>query len=480
VKERRPSCSAVRPWYNGWVVPSPPLRQKNGKQKKMGKSSRLSGRKAAPATSVEQFFRLVSGDAARENWSSADLMSLYTAFAAVAVDRICQTASGIKTYLYYARRPGQEIRAYTTRPVAKSARAHVAGGYARLGIKAADIVEIEEHPLLEFLKGDDVQPGWRDIVSLGTAYELLIGNAYFLTEWDAGLLTSFLPLQSECINPVVDSRGAATSYVYRPTGTGQSGQEITYPASAITAFRLASPGPNLLSVGRGPLEKVVRNADLYDRYDRFESRLLGNNARPDFILNYKGNPSETEKRAVSRMAAKAFGGVNSGKPLISGGDLDVKELGFSPRELQYDKGRSWMMKVILAEFGLPESIALLNDANRASATVALQQFRSLTVNPLLGMFLEKFNRAVVQKYDPRLIYWYDDSEIYDPIEKAAAVTAEFTAGIITRDEARAELGYGAMGSASGVGDGPAEDGEDGEDGEVSTRRSSDEKPPEGV
>ena len=402
---------------------------------------------------IDRFLIGFRGSERAKSWSAQNLMELYRNWVAVCVDRIAQVAADVPTYLYYAN-GGAQVRAYRCLDVPPSRLPSVKSGFRRLGIKAGQVVEIEHHPMLEFLRGNDGQPGWRDIVALSLSYECLIGNSYWLREPEEGPLEALIPLQSECMSVLVDSRNRrAVGYVYRPSRGPEAGQEIRYSVRQIVAFKLLAPGTNVATVGKGPLERVVANASLYDKYDTFECDLMDNNARPDYLLSYKGIPGEAEKKAILKQVEKAFGGSNRGRPLVSGGDLDVKPIGFNPRELQYDKGRHWMMRVVLAEFGVPESIALLNDANRASATVALQQFRSLTVNPLLAGFLAQWNRQVTAQYDDGLMYWLDESAVYDPVERSQAVCAEMAAGIIGRDEARAELGYDKAGPAAMSGQG---------------------------
>jgi HK97 family phage portal protein len=297
------------------------------------------------------------------------------------------------------------------------------------------------------MAGSDTQPGWEDMTKNSIEYLGLIGNAYWKIELDTnGLPARLIPLQAEQMQVGVDKYGIPAEYIYQPTLQGGNAQveQVRYKPSQIIHYMNRSPGNTLYSLGKGKLEACIDAASLYQFMDSYEQYLNRNMARPDVVVSYKGAPSEAEMKAVMAMWNKAFRGEqNSGKPLVTSGDVDVKNLGFAPRDMQFQIGRQWAKKVILATYGVPEALVEINDANYASSYSAMSHFTEYTIHPELSAYLAVFNRRVTRLYDPNLVLWYDEQVASDPQTQSAIVNTSFVNGIISRGEAREALGYGA-------------------------------------
>jgi HK97 family phage portal protein len=131
--------------------------------------------------------------------------------------------------------------------------------------------------------------------------------------------------------------------------------------------------------------------------------------------------TENQQKEIQRLWFKKYGTpMNAGKPMVTNGDVDVKQLNFSPRDMQYVMGRTEVRREVCAVFGVPNSLVDINDANRASAQSGLDYYKQTTVLPKLQKFLEKLNEQLVEDYDENLFVWFDGDMIISSDEKEAA------------------------------------------------------------
>jgi phage portal protein BeeE len=136
-----------------------------------------------------------------------------------------------------------------------------------------------------------------------------------------------------------------------------------------------------------------------------------------------------------------LGGIEKGKPIVTSGDLDVKELGFAPKDMSWMHGRKSSILEIANSFGVPESMIALNSSNLASALTATNEYFRHSIFPKMSKFIAKLNEVLVPMYgQPGLFLWYDGFIKPDAVTNSSMVVEQFNAGLIDRREARQFLG----------------------------------------
>jgi HK97 family phage portal protein len=396
--------------------------------------------KAMPSNSdlYNNSFRLVTGADTIKNYAPADLLKFNRSYIYACNNKTAVTLASSPIKLYYKNTTSKQLKVKHSK-IDKKQLDFIRKTTNNITIKQAeDIVEIEQHPFIDLINKINPRMNYVDFASLVQSYLGLIGNCFVLIEYTNGVPSALYPLLSENVTVLKKSTdtgyGEITGYKY-----SVDNKDIVYKAEDVIQFINYQPG-NVL-YGKGELESCISAAERLMYYDQLENYLNANNARPDFAVIYKGGIKEQEQKEISKSWFRKFGSAkNAGKPIVAGGDIDIKNLGFSPREMQYQSGRISAIKEIGACFGIPEAILELNSANLASSQSANQMYYQYTIIPKLSQYCEKMNEVLLPKYDPNIFCWFEEPKIEDPVSKAQVTNSYVASGVMTVNEAREQIG----------------------------------------
>ena len=378
-------------------------------------------------------FQIMTGDSPLRSYTPIDLVALNTNYVSVCNGKNASTCASIPLKLYYAN-PGKEIERTSYKTIPKRIQAGIAKGL-RIQ-KEVEIVEIDEHPYLDLMT--NINPGMNgwDFRNLCMSYLGLIGNCYVRIEIDGTKPKALYPLVSEYVTVYASGSkdGVIQKYVYELPGE----KKIGYKPEEILHLKNFAPGNNIL--GRGELEQCVSVVELFNHAVAYEAYLSKNNARPDMAIAYKNVLNAKDLREITKDWLKKFAGVqNTGKPVITSGEFDVKNLGFNPRDMGYTALKRFCTDEIANCFGVNQAMLELNSANLASSLTAIQMYRIFTIYPKMSAYCQRLNEKILPMYDKNLYVWFDQEELEDP-NKVTNITAALAAGIITVNEARGMLG----------------------------------------
>lgn len=369
---------------------------------------------------------------------SKDLINLNKGWVYVANNKNALQVASTPIKLYYDKSKKTNKKLFTPNKQVKAHKSIVNKLITKQNTNVNNIVEIEDHPFLNLLKNINPYMNYTDFAFLIHSYLGLIGNAFVKIELDnIGLPSALYVLNSEYITIIKSkNNNEIIGYKYDDSAT-----KITYEPKEIIHFVNYAPGNTIL--GRGELESCLNAVLRYNYYDQYENGLNANNACPSFAVMYK-NLSESEKNDVYKSWFKRFGGpANAGKPIITS-DAEVKMLGFAPKDMEYGQGREWARQEILAAFGVPDSLVVLNASNLASAKSATSHYMKYTIIPKLSQYCEKLNEKLLPLYDENLYCWYEVSLESDPAEQSTILSTYVNSRILTIDEAREQLGLSTM------------------------------------
>ena len=383
------------------------------------------------------FFQVMSGESPLRSYSPVDLVALNNGYVGICNTRNAMTTASIPLKLYYKKSAGKVIERTSIKSLKRNEQKRIAKGLNITLKQAEEIVEIEEHPYLDLMS--QVNPSWNgfDLTQQIQSYLGLIGNAYVEIISVDSKPVELHPLLSEYVTCFATNGrdGKITKYEYALPNT----EKVSYKPEQILHFINYQPGSNI--VGKGELEMCVTAAELFNYYLAYESYLNKNYGKPDFAIAYKNALNERDLKEITKLWFKKFSGVqNSGKPVVTSGEFDVKNLGFSPREMQFGAGKSFCQKEIANAFGIPEAFLELNSSNLASSLTAESMYYKYTIYPKMVKYVERLNERLLPLFDTSLYTWFEESQFDDP-NKATNVREAFAAGIITLDEAREQMGY---------------------------------------
>lgn len=390
---------------------------------------------------VSSIISLITGDKLQITYSPADLVKLNKGYVAICNNKNSATIANVPVKLYY-NSPASSIKSTQHKRVSNSQFNHIKNTCTNKAVAQLetqnDIVEIVEHPILDLLSVINNQMNYVDFVSFIQQYLGLIGNGYVKINLDSNtnLPKSLDPLLSEYVTPVADNaiHGKISGYKYTA-----GSKPRTFSAKEIIHFINYTPGSRLIGVGE--LEQCINAVTRYNYYDEFESCINRNYGRPDYLISYKNKISKKDLDEVYKQLYKRLGGSEKGKPVVTSGDLDVKELGFAPKDMSWMQGRKSSVLEIANSFGVPESMIALNSSNLASALTATNEYFRHSIFPKMSQFIAKLNEVLVPMYaQPGLFLWYDGFIKPDAVTNSTMVVEQFNAGLIDREEARQQLG----------------------------------------
>lgn len=191
--------------------------------------------------------------------------------------------------------------------------------------------------------------------------------------------------------------------------------------------------------GQPNIDPAAFAIDMHTGALRWNNALLQNGAQPSGALVYapkEGSDKLTEDqwmRLKAELDESFAGQKNAGKPILLDGGLDWREMGFSPKDMNYEEGLNSAARLIALAFGVPPLIlGIPGDNTYANYTEANKAFYRQTVLPLLGQWCRAMSHWLGNAYgsDIRLVPDTDDLEVFaderaeqwDRVEKSNSLT----------------------------------------------------------
>lgn len=309
-----------------------------------------------------------------------------------------------------------------------------------------DGAAIPEHPLLDLLR--DVNP---DVMNLGdllrateSAYNIW-GVAYWLIVRNGagGPPRAIYWLNPQTVEPLVEAGRGVVGY--RQSAAGQTRD---YPASDVMVFRNFNPLDDV--GGLSPLAVALEEVNAELNAARYVASFFANDARPAGLLTTDQQLHDSDMEQVATWWNKLFRGVgNRWRTGIVSNGLKWFRISFPPYELALPELRAEDRRSICAVLGVPAGMAGAWEATTyATAHEQKASFYEDTVLPQLEYLAEVINWSLLALYPDLVargarITWDIDHITAlreSSNDRVQRVTALFQAGLITRSEARAELG----------------------------------------
>ena len=268
--------------------------------------------------------------------------------------------------------------------------------------------------------------------------------------------TELYNLRPDRIKIQTGQRAMPTAYDYIISGQVVERYEVDQATgdSKIKHIKMFNPLDDYY--GMSPIQASSVDIDQHNLANKHNVNLLQNGARPSgaVIFNPKdetgGNVqlSENQRSQLQSDINSRFSGTNNaGRPMLLEGDFDWKEMGLSPKDMDFIQLKNMSAKDIALVYGVPSQLIGIPDSqtysNFAEAKLALY---NETIIPLLDKIQGDLNEWLVPQFnDEALELRYDIDSIPAMAEQRRRVFESVTAGvkdgILTRNEAREQLGY---------------------------------------
>ena len=324
---------------------------------------------------------------------------------------------------------------------------------------------VEQHPLIDLLNRPNPLQSYSEFFNSLFGYVLLGGNAYILKVGsEMGTPQELHQLRPDRMvikgsgNPIPDR------YEYVVNGRVQK----TYMVDQVNGYsevkhvKLWNPLDDYY--GLSPMSAAAVEVDQFNMSSKHNVNLLQNGARPSGAVIFKpqddagfaANLSESQRQQLLTDLNNRFSGAgNAGRPMLLEGDFDWKEMGLTPKDMDFHRLKNMAATDIALCFGVPSQLVGVPDAqtyaNVSEARLALYEE---TIIPHLRKIQSDLNEWLVPLYDDRLTLEFDIDSIPALSERKRKtyenVTSAVREGIMTRNEAREQIGLSPVDGADGL------------------------------
>ena len=345
---------------------------------------------------------------------------------------------------------------YTENAVVYKCVNEIANGASSVGIKLFDgDIQIDNHPLINLLKRPNPLQAGNEFFQSLYAYLLLSGNSYVLRTGAENQEPKELHLlRPDRVKIEPSNTTIPKSYMYELKGqvVHKYAVDPETGASEIKHFKLWNPVDDYY--GLSPIRASSADIDQHNYSAKHNVNLLMNGARPSGAIVFKPKDevgqsvqlTESQRQQLLSDLELRFAGTdNAGRAMLLEGDFDWKEMGLSPKDMDFLQMKNMSARDIAMCFGVPSQLVGIPDAqtysNVQEARLALYEE---TIIPLIKRVESDLNEYLVPLFDERLRLMYDLDSIPAMAERRRRVYENVTVavreGIISRNEARERLG----------------------------------------
>lgn len=303
--------------------------------------------------------------------------------------------------------------------------------------------ELIQHPLLTLIeKPTRSESRTSFLENLVTSF-LLSGNAYVYTvQRTDGLPTQLKILRSDRVR-VITNDDEVLAYDY----TDEKGT-IRLPEHQV--FHLKSVHPLNDWYGFSPIEVAAMAIDQHNAVSSHNVALLQNGGRPSGVFIWKGNDdgwglTDEQKLSIRDSITQMYAGQgNAGRIMMIEGDVEWKELGLSPKDLDFSEGKFVAAREIAQAFGVPPMlVGVPGDATYTNYKEARFHLWEDTILPLLERIQYAFTQFLGKQYGEAFRFSYDMDVIPALAPRRESIWRKLTeAPFLTDGEKRQALGYG--------------------------------------
>lgn len=357
----------------------------------------------------------------------------------------------------------QNIKAYVTEgygqnPVVNACVSIIATAGANVKLEMHSLSEGGDkkvdlnHPVLAVLAQPNPMQTWEEFALEMIAWHRVAGEVFILRLPEKGQPKELHILNPEMMNVKASEFGnLPKAYEY-----GDGEKKRIFPVNLITGvsqvLHIKTFNPTNPWRGLSPLSPAARAADMHNNGARWNSALLANSARPSGVIEIAGTVMESTLSQLREYFKKAWQGVqNAGNmPLLTGG-AKFTPLSHNPKDMDFKGTMEAAAKDIGLVYGVPLPLLTMEAATFSNMDAAQERLWTDTVLPLLNQIVKKLSQFLVPLYGDvnktiQLAYNADSVPALEPKRERMfkRMAAAVGGGLLTPNEARAEMGYDAM------------------------------------
>ncbi|MBR1733957.1 MAG: phage portal protein [Alphaproteobacteria bacterium] len=205
--------------------------------------------------------------------------------------------------------------------------------------------------------------------------------------------------------------------------------------------------------GLSPLHVASRAIDQHNAMSNHNLSILQNGGRPSGCLTVKTgseNLTEEQREQLRYDVRKAYSGtLNAGKIMVLEGDFEWKEMGLSPKDLDFASGKDLTTREIAQAFGVPPIlVGIHGDSGFSNYKEARLHFWEDTILPFAELIRLELERWLSEKLRKNVEIVFDLDKIHALTSRRDILWQKIAdANFLTINEKRELLGFCKLNSA---------------------------------
>ena len=316
-------------------------------------------------------------------------------------------------------------------------------------------VKLDSHPLISLLQRPNPQFAGNEYFQALYSFLLLSGNSYAVYSLVNGQPRELHLLRPDRvkIEPGKTHIPKAFEYIIDGRVVNRYDVDSETGMSDVKHFKMWNPLNDYY--GLSPIQAASFDIDQHNMAAKHNLSLLMNGARPSGAVIFKPKDesgmslqlSDSQRQQLmSDLNMRFSGSHNAGRPMLLEGDFDWKEMGLSPKDMDFLELKNMSARDIALCFGVPSQLVGVPDSqtynNVSEARLALYED---TIIPLIRRVESDLNEWLAPRFGEDISVRYDIDSIPAMAERRKKtyenVVQAVREGIISRNEARERLGY---------------------------------------
>lgn len=202
--------------------------------------------------------------------------------------------------------------------------------------------------------------------------------------------------------------------------------------------------------GFSPLQAASRAIDQHNSMSDHNMSILQNGGRPSGCLMVKSGTEnltdEQREQLRSDIKNTYSGSINAGKMMILEGNFEWKEMGLSPKDLDFSAGKNITSREITQAFGVPPVlVGLQGDSTFATYKEARLHLWEDTILPLAELIRSEFSNWLSKKFKKDLEIIFDLDSIHALTSRREILWNKISkVDFLTINEKRELLGFPSL------------------------------------
>jgi HK97 family phage portal protein len=271
--------------------------------------------------------------------------------------------------------------------------------------------EIGVHPLLHLIDRPNPLQGRFEFLETFFGYLYLSGNSYLemvgpgSSEHEGSTPRELYALRPDRMRVLPHPVNLIAGYEYRVRG-----QTFRLPRDQVLHLKLFHPEDDWY--GLSPIQVAALAVDKINAGDKWNSALLQNSAVPSGALVSKERLTDDQfNRLKTEMREQIQGVQNAREPLLLEQDLDWKELGISPKDMDWIEGLKFSALQIAQVYNVPPELIGLQSATYQNRREGRKALYTEVVCPALNRLRDAFNNWLTPRFGKDLFLDYDKDGI---------------------------------------------------------------------